>query len=206
MKNKPLSAGCHTTLVTKTTVSSETSVHITHTTRRHIPHPSQCEPHILHVMPRRRRKPEARTVPDPLHRKLSGSRACLDTVTNNTNTFMSQSRSPADQSEKFSDLFTVPFFTLHFNKVGSTCNLRLIFINGLGTPVSWVSDFQKAVLIDVTGLYRLRRSYCILKTDSLYFFWRQARNRKKKKKVIPTRGVASNTSSSLVPKTFHCIR
>ena len=82
----------------------------------------------------------------------------------------------------FSDWFTVPFFTFHFNNVGSTCNLRLIFINGLVTPVSWVSDFQKAVLIDVTGLYKLRRSYCVLKIDSLYFVWRQARDGEK---VIP---------------------
>ena len=188
----------------KTTDFSKTSVHITQITRRHIPHPSQLEPHILYELPRRRRNPEARTVPDPLHRNLSSSSAGLDTLTDKTKTFMSQSRSPADQRENFSDWFTVPFFfTLHFNKVGSTCNLRLIFINGLGTPFSWVSDFQKAVLIDVSWLYRRRRSYCVSKIDSLYVVWRQARDREK---VIPTRRVASNTSSSLVPKTCLCIR
>lgn len=195
--------GCDTTLVIKTTDSSKTSVHITQTTRHRIPHPSQWEPLFLHGLSRRGWNPEARTVPDPLHRKLSGSKAGLDTITNKTNIFMSQNRSPADQRENFSYWFAISFFTFHFNKVGSTCNLRLIFINGLGTPVSWVSDFQKAVLIDVTGLYRLRRSYCVLKIDSLYFVWRQAQDREK---VIPTRGVASNTSSSLVPKTCHCIR
>ena len=55
---------------------------------------------------------------------------------------MSQIRSLVDQREKSSAWFSVPFITFHFNNAGSTCNLRLIFINGLGTPVSWVSDFQ----------------------------------------------------------------
>jgi hypothetical protein len=122
-----LSVGWDTTLMMKATASSETSVHITHTTRCLTAHSSQWQPQILHVLPRRRKK---RRMQEPFLTHSVGTSvepAPIWTQWRST----SEDRSPADQPENFSYWFTAPFVTFLFNKVGSSCNLRLIFINGL---------------------------------------------------------------------------
>jgi hypothetical protein len=44
----------------------------------------------------------------------------------------------------------LPLYVI-FSKVWNICSLLLILIKGLGTAGSWISDFQKAVLIDGAG-------------------------------------------------------